>query len=684
MPSTNLAQQLMNPAMTSYQAQFASQFASTQECSHFSLQVKQNSFQFRPWYNEPHHFSPMGHTIHPTTTDHLLPIVPFSVLVGQSMQQRNPPQPHPIQAQPGSYQQATKSCNMSEPIFYRGPEHDFGILSHDQTYVYGTVDISDEIIETPDKKSLNEKVEEMVEEAKSLCTDDIVNSAKSKENLLDKMQEVVDTHNLPKEVQQKLDARLDDVCDDLMMKKERESLLRSFQDRISSYKETEGWSAVLKRVMDADFDVYKNGKAWDQLLRERLNIKIKIKQRERQKIKFRRTSAFMEVFDKLMTMMSEAQTAQPCRHCDHSCNVVETFNIIEGCLKYMLRRDFDPQGALSKCAVDVVRLVEAFKKEQVFPESLSCLQAEASELSTPDLCLLNKFLQELSERYADWEVEFEDSKYKFECMTSIACEMMQLLTRTMRKTNDINYLLKAFLQYLGGDIEFKEIDLTGYTKIRNLRIHPLCSELMALGFSHIGDKSTTDSENLGYRVVLRCKQMGWFSEQGWEFIKFLKLIKETETVVITDSYIIMDRRPLKDKQKKKNLSRRIVGILLNWILPSKEEVRRLLQLLVAWSEPKEGRDLIFSKYPGLKQLQHERKTEEDQKRSILRQEMIRKAKSFDHILDLQKKREEDLTDLEKEELKADQEFRNRFLNLKEDWPVDVMNKLKDNYHCYLD
>jgi len=250
---------------------------------------------------------------------------------------------------------------------------------------------------------------------------------------------------------------------------------------------------------------------------------------------------------------------------------------------------------------------------------------------------------------------------------------------TIRETNDIYDLLKELKQYLCGQIEFKEIDLTGYTR-RNLRILPLCSKLMDLGFSHIGDKITTDGGNFGYRVVLRCKQMCWFGKEGWEFIKLLKLIKETETVFIKDSYIIMDRRQLKDKQKKKNMSRNLVGILLNWIVASKEEVQLLLQLFVAWSEPKEVRDLIFAKYPGLKQLQHERKTEEDQKRSTLRQKMIRKAT----ILKLQKKREEDLTDSEKEKLKADQEFRNRLLNPKEDWPVDVMKKLKDSYHCYLD
>lgn len=79
----------------------------------------------------------------------------------------------------------------------------------------------------------------------------------------------------------------------------------------------------------------------------------------------------------------------------------------------------------------------------------------------------------------------------------------------------------------------------------------------------------------------------------------------------------------KEADQERNFSKITVDVITSSAL----QVKRLTQLLIAFGETKENRDLVFKRYPELYAKQNALTSEEDQKRSEERQSIIRKGGS---------------------------------------------------------
>jgi len=350
-------------------------------------------------------------------------------------------------------------------------------------------------------------------------------------------------------------------------------------------------------------------------------------------------------------------------------------------VKSLRRHDFDSQDGLKfddlGASVENLKyLFESFKEAQIFKVLIKNLQTHVEilqrlDLETNDLSnlkMMHDFICKLQSHYDNWG-ERINLRLR-QSWTQAAWQMDQLidseLKRAEEKLNGIKKKQKRrkrrgkkskkqkvaedaskceqepsfqrLIKLCSDCLDFLQTDsfdckgrtlFPGYD-CRHLHIFCMLFKFMyILGIPPAA--STPDGvDNRGKQVVLyRCKREISFGQEAYSFGEFVQHIMKTKAVDMQRCYCVVDHKPKAGAEKQGNKSRRVQGVLFYWILASEAEAEKLLQLFVAWCEPKFRRNQIIGLYPELLELQRDSLTpEQDAMRSHRRQTMVRKECSM--------------------------------------------------------
>jgi len=348
----------------------------------------------------------------------------------------------------------------------------------------------------------------------------------------------------------------------------------------------------------------------------------------------------------------------------------------EDCLKCLRRHDFDSQDGLKfsdlRVSVENLKsLVQDFKEAQIFSVCIRNLQSQVERLQPLEFKTMHDFISKLWNEFDYWSERVNFRRLKV--WVQVAWEMSELIDSELKLMEQKNNNLgkkkkpkrkrkgkknKAYTKKVPEDalscnkqpsfelltklcsdcLDFLKTDsfdsegrtlFSGYDS-RHLQIFCLLFKLMhVLGIPPA--ESTPDGvDNRGKQVVLyRCKREISFGEEAYRLGEFVNHIMKTKAVDIQRCYSVVDHKPQKTPEKKNNRSRRVQGVLFYWIMSSEAEAEKLLQLFVAWCEPKFRRDQVLGQYPELLEMQQDNLTpEQDFKRSQTRQKMVRKEDSM--------------------------------------------------------
>jgi len=303
-------------------------------------------------------------------------------------------------------------------------------------------------------------------------------------------------------------------------------------------------------------------------------------------------------------------------------------------LVHMMRKNFD-----EKCGVDfsesvhvksLLVSIQSFKIKNVYAlslESLRNLRCHESELNH-----YVKLIDSLQSTYLHFRAIQPD---RLQSYVEIVHEIAKIFTSEMklqsskRRIPALTADCMSCLKFVKSDA-FDPVEPLNFNKFlskaRALKFNVLLFKILKVQNCKLGENQPRDCAERGAQVVrLRLKRVCNCHRQGFQLVEFLHQIKETNSVEIRSMLVRHDYKSSQSRSQE----RKLTGLLVYVNCSTAVEAEKLLQLLFAWGERKEVRDLVFQRYPQLFKKQTDRLTpEEDRARSEDRQEIIRKSDSI--------------------------------------------------------
>jgi len=312
----------------------------------------------------------------------------------------------------------------------------------------------------------------------------------------------------------------------------------------------------------------------------------------------------------------------------------EVLDELESALVHMMRKNFD-----EKCGVDfsesvhlksLLVSIQSFKIKNVYAlslESLRNLRCHESELNH-----YVKLIDSLQSTYLHFRAIQPD---RLQSYVEIVHEIAKIFTSEIklqsskRRIQALTADCMSCLKFVKSDA-FDPVEPLNFNKFlskaRALKFNVLLFKILKVQNCKLGENQPRDCAERGAQVVrLRLKRVCNCDRQGFQLVEFLYQIKETNAVEIKSMLVRHDYKSSQSRSQE----RKLTGLLVYVNCSTAVEAEKLLQLLFAWGERKEVRDLVFQRYPQLFKKQTDRLTpEEDRARSEDRQEIIRKSDSI--------------------------------------------------------
>jgi len=326
-------------------------------------------------------------------------------------------------------------------------------------------------------------------------------------------------------------------------------------------------------------------------------------------------------------------------------------------LENMMKMSFDESVVDFSGMVEsqnLLRAMQSFKIKNIYIKSLDSLRSHMrhrfSEFADFVNSLRTYFLQVKTKLTPD----------QLQCFVEFMHEVSKLFKDEMKNKQRITPLTKLCVKFFNflksGKYDPRDslvCEVFG-DKVRALEFSVLSFVMMKIPGCNLGQNVPHERAERGPHVLrVRLHQRCWCRREGFKFVELLSQIKTTNAIDIKNIYV---RHEYKKSQKKEskpkknahsnksskknahsnksskkdadNQERNFSGVTVDVITSSPLQVDRLKQLLIAFGEIKENRDLVFKRYPKLYAKQIDALTfDEDKKRSEERQKIIRKGGS---------------------------------------------------------
>jgi hypothetical protein len=308
---------------------------------------------------------------------------------------------------------------------------------------------------------------------------------------------------------------------------------------------------------------------------------------------------------------------------------------LESALIHMMRKNFDEKRGVdfseSVHLKSLLVSIQSFKIKNVYALSLDSLR----NLRWCDESELNhyvKLIESLQSTYLHFRAIQPD---RLQSYVEIVHETAKIFTSEMklpfqkRKMQALTANCISCLEFVKSDafdpvesLDFKRF----HSKARALKFNVLLFKILKVQNCKLGENQPRDCAERGPQVVrLRLKRVCNCDRQGFQLVEFLYQIKRTNAVEIRSMLVRHDYKSSQSRSQE----RKLTGLLVYVNCSTAVEAEKLLQLLFAWGEQKEVRDLVFQRYPLLCKKQTDCLTpEEDRARSEDRQQIIRKSDSI--------------------------------------------------------
>jgi len=376
------------------------------------------------------------------------------------------------------------------------------------------------------------------------------------------------------------------------------------------------------------------------------------KYEERQKMDYRISYRFVEVFNVMLAMMHPKGEISQISELGEDKSIAEAKRLLikfEDHLKYLQRENLhDAQGAMDCWESPLSIKEEAFKKAQMNAAAWAALKTfpckTAKQFET-----VYGFLKHLQSVYKRFEFEGVPI-YRLKWMTSAIRHMALSITgelevdRKPAETDkavddlvnvfyDMIYLWRNNTLNTRGVIaklqdHVKRMKSNGKLHTRHLIISSFMFMLSSLKIFQTQRSQNSANELMrGYKVLrARLKRVDCFSDVGYQLIALWEHIMVFKAVKLESAYFVLDHQ----SDGKKNSERKITGVLVYFLCQTEKDALLLQKLHIAWMRPRKERERVFEEVcPKLAEFQRvDISNAEDSERRLKRLNILRKKDSL--------------------------------------------------------
>jgi len=355
-------------------------------------------------------------------------------------------------------------------------------------------------------------------------------------------------------------------------------------------------------------------------------------------------NSFLDVVTFFSKMLEqEGQKTRNVRDVHRSHMLIEN---LQSASSHMMRKSFD-----EKCAVafsesveskSLLRFIQKFKIKNSYVLSLGSLRRHQG----CEMKIFNDFIMALKQTFNEFRAFLQPDR--LQCFVQFMDEVAKIYESKMKKSpryprRESKRRVQALTEDCFKCLDFlkrdsfdpgNSIDFKGFNnKVRALKFNVLLFKMMKVPDCKLGENLPHDCEERGAHVIrLRLKRVCNCESEGFQLVKLLYQIRITNSVEIKEMLVRHDyKSPPRNSSNQNGCSqdRKLTGMLVYVTLSTDLEAEKILQLLFAWGERKEVRNLVFQRYPELCELQTDDLTDEqDRARANERQLIIRKSKSI--------------------------------------------------------